>query len=159
VKLVDSMKTSCNEETLKAYITRSTWLKRSHEKFAWASLQHFWCVNGKYLARQEINKSSFNRVIGRNESKKYNSGEDSWIAGYKPDPRRNVEAESKKVFSFKKPARTFGFVEYNHEMHWNKSKQLLQGLIESSDKWKDFSIANNFIEGKQIIQLFCMCGD
>jgi CRISPR-associated protein Cmr1 len=88
----------------------SKWRKLNHGEFDWASLQHFWCVNGKYLARQNGNSSSFNRVIGRPEPKQQSAQNDSWIAGRRPDRRNNVEAESKKVFSFKNPARTFGFV-------------------------------------------------
>ncbi|GAB7081551.1 type III-B CRISPR module RAMP protein Cmr1 [Megalodesulfovibrio paquesii] len=88
----------------------SKWRKLNHGEFAWASLQHFWCVNGKYLARQNGNSSSFNRVIERPEPKQQSSQNDSWIAGRRPDRRNNVEAESKKVFSFQNPARTFGFV-------------------------------------------------
>ena len=88
----------------------SKWRKLNHGEFAWASLQHFWCVNGKYLARQNGNSSAFNCVIGRPEPKQQSGQNDSWIAGRRPDRRNNVEAESKKVFSFKDPARTFGFV-------------------------------------------------
>jgi CRISPR-associated protein Cmr1 len=88
----------------------SNWRKLNHGEFAWASLQHFWCVNGKYLARQNGNSSSFNSVIGRPEPKQQSGQNDSWIAGRRPDRSNNVEAESKKVFSFKNPARTFGFV-------------------------------------------------
>jgi len=89
----------------------SKWRKLNHGEFAWASLQHFWCVNGKYLARrQNGNSSSFNCVIGRPEPKQQSGQNDSWIAGRRPDRSNNVEAESKKVLSFKNPARTFGFV-------------------------------------------------
>jgi CRISPR-associated protein Cmr1 len=93
---------------LETYLSK--WRKLNHGEFVWASLQHFWCVNGKYLARQNGNSSSFNRVIGRPEPKQQSAQNDSWIAGRRPDRRNNVEAESKKVFSFKNPARTFCFV-------------------------------------------------
>jgi len=88
----------------------SKWRKLNHGEFAWASLRHFWCVKGKYLARPDGNASSFNRVIGRPEPKQQSGQNDSWSAGRRPDRRNNIEAESKKVFSFKNPARTFGFV-------------------------------------------------
>lgn len=87
----------------------SEWRKITHDKFAWASLQHFWYVNGKYLTRKDNNKSTFNQVLGRKETK--NQGQllshsnveiAKWLAG--------SQQESKKVFSFKNPARTFGFV-------------------------------------------------
>ncbi len=95
-------------DDLEKYLSK--WRKLNHGEFAWASLQHFWCVNGKYLGRQNGISSSFNCVIGRPEPKQQSGHNDSWIAGCRPDRRNNVEAESKKVFSFKDPARTFGFV-------------------------------------------------
>jgi CRISPR-associated protein Cmr1 len=61
------------------------------------------------LARQNGNRSTFNSALGRKEPK--NLGQqlrngvgpaDKWLAG-RPQ-------ESKKVFSFKNPPRTFGFV-------------------------------------------------
>ncbi len=93
---------------LEAYLSK--WQKLNHGEFAWASLQHFWCVKGRYLARQDGNASTFNKVIGRPEPKQQSGQNDSWIAGRRPDRRNNIEAESKKVFSFKNPPRTFGFV-------------------------------------------------
>lgn len=87
----------------------SKWRKFNHGEFAWASLEHFWCVKGKYLRREDNNKSTFNQVLGRQEAKNQgqqlatrNDGIARWLAG--------SQQESKKVFSFKKPARTFGFV-------------------------------------------------
>lgn len=89
----------------------SRWRKVDHNDFAWASLKNFWYVKGKYLARRDGDKSTFNRAIGRKEPKKQAqqlSGNDAvakWLAG--------KQQESKKVFSFKEPAdarRTFGFV-------------------------------------------------
>lgn len=95
-------------DNLKKYL--SQWQKLDHGDFAWASLRHFWCVNGQTLTRQDNNTSSFNRVIKRPEPKQKSNQNDSWLAGYRPNPRIKIEAESKKVFSFKAPARTFGFV-------------------------------------------------
>ena len=96
-------------EALKTYVSASQWREIDHKDFAWASLKHFWCVNGKYLGRQSINSSSFNQVIGRKELKKQGqhmaNGNDrvtKWLAG--------SQQESKKVFSFKNKPRTFGFV-------------------------------------------------
>ena len=109
VQMVSSQQfTETRRDDLKKYLSK--WLKLSHCKFAWASLQHFWCVDEKYLARQNGNSSSFNRVIERPEPRQQCARNDSWIAGRRYDRRNNVEAESKKVFSFKNPARTFGFV-------------------------------------------------
>ncbi len=94
-------------DDLETYLSK--WRKLNHGEFAWASLQHFWCVKEKYLERQDNNKSTFNQVLGRQEAKKQgqylanrNDGISKWLAG--------SQQESKKVFSFKKPERTFGFV-------------------------------------------------
>lgn len=106
--------------------------KGKETAFAWASLKHFWCVNGKTLSRENANTSTFNSVLGRKESKecrdcgkvhdppqkcpktnryprrysehlaKRNDEISKWLAG--------SQRESKKVFSFKNPARTFGFL-------------------------------------------------
>lgn len=94
-------------DDLEKYLSK--WRKLNHGEFVWASLQHFWCVNGKYLGRVDNNKSTFNQVLGRQEAKNQgqqlatrNDGIARWLAG--------SQQESKKVFSFKNPARTFGFV-------------------------------------------------
>ena len=92
---------------LETYLSK--WRKLNHGEFVWASLQHFWCVNEKYLGREDNNKSTFNQVLGRQEAKNQGqplaTGTDGiarWLAG--------SQQESKKAFSFKNPARTFGFV-------------------------------------------------
>jgi len=94
-------------DDLETYLSK--WRKLNHDEFAWASLQHFWCVNGRYLGRRDNNGSTFNQVLGRKEAKNQgqqlanrNDGIAGWLAG--------SQRESKKVFSFKDPARTFGFV-------------------------------------------------
>ena len=96
-----------DRRTLETYLPK--WRKLDHREFAWASLQHFWCVNGRYLGRRGNNNSTFNQVLGRQEAKKqgqhlvhHNDGTTRWLAG--------SQRESKKVFSFKNPPRTFGFV-------------------------------------------------
>lgn len=109
---------SKTKKELKHYAIQPRWRKVSHSyrdnqervhDFSWASIEHFWCVHGRYLARQNLNDSTFNRVIGRQERK--NQGQqlrtnstntEKWLAG--------CQQESKKVFSFKSPPRTFGFV-------------------------------------------------
>jgi CRISPR-associated protein Cmr1 len=57
---------TCRDD-LEKYLSK--WRKLSHGGFAWASLEHFWCVNGKYLRREDNNKSTFNQVLGRQEAK------------------------------------------------------------------------------------------
>lgn len=94
---------------LRAHAGSGPWRRVDDGELAWASAQQLWVVNGRYLARQNTNGSTFNRVLGRKEPK--NQGQtlrnspspaDKWLAGR--------QRESKKVFSFKNPPRTFGFV-------------------------------------------------
>ncbi|MBW1795852.1 MAG: type III-B CRISPR module RAMP protein Cmr1 [Deltaproteobacteria bacterium] len=116
-------------DALKKYV--SQWRKVADGDFAWASIENFWYVNGKHLGRTTASDSSFNIVLRRKESKacrecggihnpprkcpktkrypsRYsellvnNNKIERWLAG--------SQQESKKVFSFKNPARTFGFV-------------------------------------------------
>jgi len=136
-------------DALKTYVSASQWWKVHHKDFAWASFQNFWCVKGgKYLARQNNNTSTFNRAISRPEAKQQGSRNDSWIAGRRPDRRNNVEAESKKVFSFKNPARTFGFVKPGL-IDFNEMKQKLENPnVWGKNGW-------DFLTGDEIInQLF-----
>lgn len=104
-----------SETDLESYATASRWRGAPQDGFSWASLEHFWCVRNhdECLARQDAHRSTFNRVIRRNESKSQAGSPDSWLAGYRAQSEKNgkpaVKAQSKKVFSFKSPARTFGF--------------------------------------------------
>lgn len=97
-----------DRSVIESYVKRDTWRKVDDSDFSWASLTSFWCVSGKYLARYNGNASAFNKVIGRKQLKNQaqqlgdNGATATWLAG--------KQQESKKVFSFKDPARTFGFV-------------------------------------------------
>lgn len=136
-------------DDLETYLSK--WRKVDHGEFAWASLQHFWCVEGKYLGRQDNNNSTFNKVIGRPEPKQQSGQNDSWIAGRRPDRRNNIEAESKKVFSFNEPARTFGFVK-PCLIDFDAMKKRLQDVWEQ-DGWE-------LLTGEKIIdRLFAKGGD
>lgn len=116
---------------LERYVRNGRWRKSPQQGFAWASLTNFWCVNGKYLARQSANQSTFNKVVGRDERKACRDCDGlhdppNKCPKTKKHPRRYSERlatndpleqwlagrqrESKKVFSFKEPPRTFGFV-------------------------------------------------
>ena len=117
-------------DDLKKYL--SQWQKIDHGEFAWASLQYFWCVNGRYLGRENSNESTFNRELGRQEAKKqgqsladHNDKTNQWLAG--------SQRVSKKVFSFKDPARTFGFVNPGRIEHNNKMKELLRCVGRQGD--------------------------
>ncbi len=96
-----------SQAELEGYVRDGRWRKPPQRDFAWASLANFWYVNGGYLARQSANQSTFNKVLGRNEPKNQgqqlanNDKASRWLAGR--------QQESKKVFSFKEPPRTFGF--------------------------------------------------
>ena len=98
-----------SKDELRAYLGASRWRRVDHDGFAWASLEHFWCVPDRYLARQSANESRFNRVMGRPEPKRQSSRNDSWLAGRRAGSGR--QPESKKVFSFRDPPRTFGFTD------------------------------------------------
>lgn len=140
-----------SEQNLRRYVTDSRWRKPDHDGFAWASLTNFWCVKGRYLARQDSQKSTFNRVIGRPEPKRQpqskdsqSQSKDSWLAGRRAS-RRQL-AESKKVFSFKDPPRTFGFVE-----EANNLQNFLQSLQQNlQSDWQDFR-DEEFKHGSKIL--------
>src|SRR5579884_2526824 len=93
---------------LESYVRNGRWRKPLQKDFAWASLKNFWCVNGRNLARQSADRSNFNKVLGRMEPKNQgqqlaaNNETNRWLAGR--------QQESKEVFSFSNPRRTYGFV-------------------------------------------------
>ncbi|MGQ9663660.1 MAG: type III-B CRISPR module RAMP protein Cmr1, partial [Kiritimatiellia bacterium] len=124
-----------NVAEVRQYIFEERWRKPEPVKGAdcsWASLKCFWFIDRKTLTRENNGSSSFNKVLGRKESKacrdcrqvhnppnkcqktkrpperesehlvNRNDEISKWLAG--------SQQESKKVFSFKNPARTFGFV-------------------------------------------------
>jgi len=138
VELKKSLQTGryMNLAKAKNYATEQRWEKPKAQAkdgdFSWASLSNFWFIDQKALSRKDVDTSSFNKVLGRVESKvcqdcgeahnppnkcpktkrhpkresekliNYNDEIHKWLAG--------SQQESKKVFSFKDPARTFGFV-------------------------------------------------
>ena len=130
-------------DNLKKYL--SQWQKLDHGDFAWASLRHFWCVKERYLARKNNDESTFNRVLGRQEAKKQGQDllnpakeRDQWLAG--------SQRVSKKVFSFKEPERTFGFVKPG-VIDFEEMKERLED-VWGQDGWQ-------FLTGDAILeQLF-----
>jgi CRISPR-associated protein Cmr1 len=98
---------SVDVDKLRSHVGDRRWRRVEHDGFAWASLACFWSVTGRYLARQGVNESTFNKVIGRPEPKGRASQGDSWLAGRRAGDGQ--QPESKKVFSVKEPPRTFGF--------------------------------------------------
>lgn len=100
--------TSTNKAELETYARDSRWHNAPQNGLAWASLTNFWSVPGHCLARQDANSSTFNQILGRGEPKNKACNGDSWLAGRRAGNGRH--GESKKVSSFKSPARTYGFV-------------------------------------------------
>jgi len=141
-----------SKEQLWTYVQWSRWRRVEDNDFAWASLKNFWCVNGLYIAREGEKNSTFNRVIGRPEPKGEASDPnfDSWLAGRRPEREAERPPESKKVVSFKKPARTFGFVENSRNLadFRNTLQQHLQ------HKWGKFE----FLSGSQILAFLTAAG-
>jgi len=134
-----------NLDKIRGYVTDRKWRSGSHKDYSWASLQHFWCVNGRYLARQDDQTSTFNQVLGRKQPKRQgqyleDQGESSrWLAG--------SQQESKKVSSFKSPdkGRTFGFVKPG-TVDFDEIKKRLKQV------WSDFDPEKEFMTGVQILK-------
>ncbi len=138
---------------LRSFVGDSRWRHVNHVPFTWASVANFWCVKGRYLARQGAKQSSFNHVLGRKEDKseKERKGNrvvrssdllmdsqdeaSKWLAGGR--------ADSKKVFSFKEPARTFGFVQDP-----DKLDEMRQRLRDKA--WPDLQ-EDEFLTGEAIL--------
>jgi len=148
VKIEFSGESPChnlNLEKIRGYVTNRR--SGNHKDYSWASLQHFWCVNGRYLARQNDKTSNFNQVLGRKQPKGQgqslvNQSESSrWLAG--------SQQESKKVFSFKSPdkGRTFGFVKPDTvDLNFDRIKERL-GQV-----WSYFDPNKEFMTGEQVLQ-------
>lgn len=109
------------DSELRDYVNRKQWRReKNHEAFEWASLENFWYVHNRFLTRYRIDKSTFNEVLGRYEPKDksqqlaIDSYANRWLAGVRKNDDVDEEQaetrwESKKVFSFKQPKRTYGF--------------------------------------------------
>jgi CRISPR-associated protein Cmr1 len=134
-----------NLTEVKKFICEERWRnpesKTKDVDFSWTSLKFFWFVGGKTLTRENTSASSFNKVLGRKESKACRDcgqvhNPPKRCPKTKRPPKRKSEQlvdpydkkskwlagsqqKSKKVFSFKNPPRTFGFVK--------------PGLIDSND--------------------------
>lgn len=127
--------TICRAE-IENYIREDRWRKvlnsgkPKHGPFGWASVENMWFVKGRHLTRKKPDISPFNKILGRDERKycrdcgsvhddprekcgkterfPHRFSEDVtdhnkiWLAG--------SQGMSKKIFSFRNPERTFGFV-------------------------------------------------
>ncbi len=143
----DNWKCEKSCEDLKDYVVRTDWRRDFDDSaFSWASLQNFWCVKGLYLARQDANRSTFNKVIGRKEPKNLgqeleqdNDDMNRWLAG--------SQQESKKVFSFKAgDGRTFGFVK-PRTVKFDAMRERLRQVWQSQNF--------QFLTGKEILNRLC----
>ncbi len=142
IEVINSNLKMCKKEQIEDYVKDERWQKPKQDDFSWVSIQNLWCVNGKYLCREGDNKSSFNRVLGRKESKREanrlkdnNNNVSRWLAG--------SLKESKKVFSFKNPARTFGFINPD-VINFEKMRERLKSAWSNENSWE-------FLQGNDII--------
>ncbi len=137
----------CTLQQAEAYVKQERWRKSFNDQdFAWASLQNFWFVKGRYLARQSFTKSTYNLVIGRNMRK--NQAQNFWRDNEVNHWLAGSQQVSKKVFSFEHPEearRTFGFVKPGL-VDFEEMKRRL-GQI-----WQDFNPNEDFITGEQIME-------
>jgi CRISPR-associated protein Cmr1 len=139
VRWTGAPSTTHTREQLAQYV--SAWTKKpTVNGAAWASCSHMWFVDGKHLTRTSDTASSFNKVIGRPEAKSSSAQGDSWRAG-----SRGV---SKKAFSFKSPARTFGFVQQTSELDGLRDTlRSVWNLPASSNEW--------FLSGDTLLSRLC----
>ncbi|HWQ37096.1 MAG TPA: type III-B CRISPR module RAMP protein Cmr1 [Burkholderiales bacterium] len=134
-------------DALRTYVGAPQWRRVDDSGVGWASIANFWFVGARYLARQNNNTSTFNRVVGRCEPKAQaqqtvqgaSAAPNRWLAGR--------QRESKKVFSFKEPEearRTFGFVN-PPAIGFDDMRQRLRQV------WRGFQ-DSEFLTGDQILQ-------
>ncbi|MBX3183949.1 MAG: type III-B CRISPR module RAMP protein Cmr1 [Polyangiaceae bacterium] len=162
VKLLCPLAATQTREQLQDYVRR--WPRRpAVTGTAWASCDHMWFVEGRHLTRRDANGSTFNEFVGRDQRKtcrdcgathlppakcpntkkhpkrfsdaKPSSASKAWLAG--------GVGESKKVFSFKTPARTFGFVQQTSELATTRDE--LRGI------WKMPEANDWFFSGDELL--------
>ncbi|HCZ07243.1 MAG TPA: type III-B CRISPR module RAMP protein Cmr1 [Thermotogae bacterium] len=145
IEIVESKLSILPKGSLEKYVKSSSRNHMNRESPKWASIKNFWCVKGKYLARERSNRSSFNKVLGRDEDKRKAKKDPServskWLAGSR--------GESKKVFSFKSPSRTFGFINPEIGMDFEDIRKRLEMVWgkESENNWE-------FLAGCEILNL------
>lgn len=152
-----------DKAVLGEYVRGSRWQSAQQGGLAWASIANFWGGPNEYLARQDANGSTFNQVIGRGQPKGDAGSGDSWLAGRQARSQsRNqskVEAESKKVFSFRDPPRTFGFVNPhggNNAVTLDTIKERLEAAwerSESDDQDGQASSVSKLLTGPEILNI------
>ncbi len=141
---------SLGPDSLGQYVQDEKWRKDDSAEWEWASLTNFWFVEGKYLYRYSKHHSIYNRVLRRKEykwkAKEMEDGAegfDNWLAGVEDKGEgKKPENASKKVFSFKEPPRTFGFVRSQDEfkeieIRLNDIKAYLDEITKDSEGIKE----------------------
>jgi CRISPR-associated protein Cmr1 len=159
---------STTKDALRGYVNDSRWLRPSQEGMSWASLTNFWAVRGQYLARQDVDRSTFNDALKREPSKRregcgqrhdapakrHNAGKhpkrlsESMLTGAKDADRwiAGDQQVSKKIFSFKSFPRTFGFINPNGR----KDQVTLQELKERlGAAWRRTIVEEEVAEGDE----------
>ncbi len=134
IEIVESKLKMFKKEDLEKYAKDMRLEHINQEGYNWVSIKNFWCVKGKYLARKNYNESSFNKVLGRKEQKNQatqlvdpSNNISKWLAGSK--------GESKKIFSFKNPPRTFGFANPDI-IDFNGIEERLKKVWGNENDWK-----------------------
>jgi CRISPR-associated protein Cmr1 len=91
---------SHNRSELEQYVRSRHWRRVEHGQFGWASLSTFWFIRDCFL-----NRKQFKSLLRANR----------WLAG--------TPGVSRKVFSFREPRRTFGFVNPDCGLALNEMQQ------------------------------------
>ncbi|HBT25842.1 MAG TPA: type III-B CRISPR module RAMP protein Cmr1 [Pseudothermotoga sp.] len=145
IEIIESKLSILPKKDLENYVKSSLQYHMNRESPKWVSIKNFWCVKGKYLARQDGNNSTFNKVLGRKEPKNQanqlsNSNDDisKWLAG--------SQKESKKIFSFKTSPRTFGFINPDIQIDFDTIKARLKEAWGGENGWK-------FLTGEEALNL------
>lgn len=145
IEIIESKLSILPKEDLENYVKSSLQYHMNRESPKWVSIKNFWCVKGKYLARQDSNNSTFNKVLGRKEPKNQARGLSNsndtiskWLAG--------SQRESKKIFSFKTFPRTFGFINPDIQIDFDTIKARLKEAWKEENGWK-------FLKGEEALDL------
>lgn len=145
IEIIESKLSILPKKDLENYVKSSLQYHMNRESPKWVSIKNFWCVKGKYLARQDGNNSTFNKVLGRKEPKNQARGLSNsndtiskWLAG--------SQRESKKIFSFKTFPRTFGFINPDIQIDFDTIKGRLKEVWGGENGWK-------FLTGEEALNL------
>ncbi|WP_041082093.1 type III-B CRISPR module RAMP protein Cmr1 [Thermotoga profunda] len=135
IEIIESKLSTSSKENLEKYVKSFPRNRTDQENPKWVSIKNFWCVKGKYLARQCCSISTYNNVLGRKEPKiqanqlsNQNDAISKWLAG--------SQKESKKIFSFKTSPRTFGFINPDRGIDFETIRDRLKNVWGKENGWK-----------------------